>query len=255
MEQAGNLGGRNGTVAFLIADVYGPPKRTRTVSFTPDKHPPALSWSPMNLAAIKNVGRPRDETRDAVILDATLEVLGEVGYDRLTIDAVAAKAKASKATVYRRWTGKATLVVDAMRTLHPKPADGSDVPCYWPDTGSLRGDLLAGVRAFAERLTSEEGKLIAAVVTAQMHDVELATAMRAATLEDKRRACQNAVDRAIARAELTSTQGTSTFVEVLPAVMFNRLLLTDEPFDEDFITHVVDDIALPLLGYPTATTT
>lgn len=205
----------------------------------------------MNLAAIKNVGRPRDETRDAVILDATLEVLSEVGYDRLTIDAVAAKAKASKATIYRRWSGKAALVVDAMQTLRPKAVDGSEGPCYWRDTGSLRGDLLAGVRAMADRLTSEEGKLLAAVVTAQMHDPELASAMRAATLEDKRRSCRLLADRAIARGELTTTQGTDTFVEVLPAIMFNRLLLTDEPFDDAFVTHVVDDIALPLLGYPT----
>ena len=63
----------------------------------------------MNLTAIKAVGRPRDETRDAAILAATLDVLGDVGYDRLTIDAVAPRAKASKATVYRRWSGKAAL--------------------------------------------------------------------------------------------------------------------------------------------------
>lgn len=206
----------------------------------------------MNLAAIKNVGRPRDETRDAVILDATLEVLGEVGYDRLTIDAVAAKAKASKATVYRRWSGKAALVVDALQTLAPKAPDGSETPCYWPDTGSLRGDLLAGVRAFADRLSSAEGKLIASVVTAQMHDPELAAAMRAATLEDKRRSCRLAAERAFSRGELTSTNGTDTFVEVLPAIMYNRLLVTGEPFDDAFVTHVVDDIALPLLGHPKA---
>ena len=68
----------------------------------------------MNLAAIKTVGRPRDETREAAILEATLAVLSDVGYDRLTIDAVATKAKASKATVYRRWPNKAALVVDAL---------------------------------------------------------------------------------------------------------------------------------------------
>ena len=68
----------------------------------------------MNLAAIKTVGRPRDETRDAAIFEATLSVLGEVGYDRLTIDAVAARAKASKATVYRRWPTRDALVIDAL---------------------------------------------------------------------------------------------------------------------------------------------
>src|SRR5581483_10849004 len=98
------------------------------------------------------VGRPRDETRDAAILDATLRILGDVGYDRLTIDAVATEARASKATVYRRWPGKAALVVDAIQSLNPYAAGTGGEP---PDTGSLRGDLLAGVSNFAERLNTE----------------------------------------------------------------------------------------------------
>jgi AcrR family transcriptional regulator len=202
----------------------------------------------MMSVAIKNVGRPRDGSRDAVILDATLEVLGEVGYDRLTIDAVAVLAKASKATVYRRWDNKAALVVEAIQTLNPPVPEGGD-DCTWPDTGSLRGDLLAGCMAMVDKFNSDEGKLIAAVMTAQAHDPELAAAMRAATYDDKCRSCRVLADRAIARGEITSTAGAETFAEVLPAVMFNRLLVVGEPFDEAFITHVVDDIALPLLGF------
>jgi hypothetical protein len=73
--------------------------------------------------------------------------------------------------------------------------------------------------------------------------------MRAATYDDKCRSCRMLADRAIARGELTDTRGADTFVEVLPAIMFNRLLVTGEPFDDAFLTHVVDDIALPLLGH------
>jgi AcrR family transcriptional regulator len=205
----------------------------------------------MNLAAVKRVGRPRDESRDVVILTATLDVLSDVGYDRLTIDAVATKAKASKATVYRRWPGKAALVVEAIQTINPLTPESVDgqPDCMWPDTGSLRGDLLSGAQNFVDRLNSDEGKLILAVMTAQAHDPELASAMRAATYDDKSRSCRILADRAIARGELTSAAGADTFVEVLPAIMFNRLLITGEPFDDAFITHVVDDIALPLLGY------
>lgn len=209
----------------------------------------------MNLAAIKAVGRPRDETRDAAILAATLDVLGEVGYDRLTIEAVATRAKASKATVYRRWSGKVTLVVDAMQTISPSrtPTGAVEPTCIWPDTGSLRGDLIAGCRNFVDRLNSEEGQLVVAVTTAKARHPDLAKAMREATYDDKLRACRRLADRAIARGELTTTCGADTFVEVLPAVMFNRLLLTGEPLDEDFIVHVVDNIAMPLLGHQTAT--
>jgi AcrR family transcriptional regulator len=199
----------------------------------------------MNLAAIKSVGRPRDETRDTAILAATLDVLAEVGYDRLTIDAVAVKAKASKATVYRRWPNKAALVVEAMATLKPS-TEGAGPPCLFPDTGSLRGDLMAGLQKIAKRLSTDEGKLMAAVMTAQTRDPELAAAMRGGT-EDKRRSCQTVVDRAIARGELTSTRGVDAFVEVVPAMMYTRMLVSGQPFDKAFITQVVDDIALPLL--------
>ena len=200
----------------------------------------------MNLAAIKTVGRPRDESRDAAILAATLDVLGEVGYDRLTIDAVATRAKASKATVYRRWPNKAALIVDAMATLKPAHEPGMAPPCLFPDTGSLRGDLLAGLRKISTKLSTDEGKLMAAVMTAQARDPELAAALRGTT-QSKRESCETVVERAIERGELTSTIGVNAFCEVVPAMMYNRLLVSGEPFDDAFINQVVDDIALPLL--------
>src|SRR3954465_11667192 len=84
--------------------------------------------------------RPRaGGNREAEILEAALDVLGEVGYDRLTMDAVALRAKASKATLYRRWNGKVSLVIDALHHghRHEDPEGGAI------DTGSLRGDLIA----------------------------------------------------------------------------------------------------------------
>src|SRR3954447_1593913 len=86
-------------------------------------------------AAAAAVARPRIEgVREQEILDAALEVLADVGYDRLTIDAVAHRAKASKATLYRRWNSKATLVVEALARVKGPPVT--------PDTGDLRTDLL-----------------------------------------------------------------------------------------------------------------
>ncbi len=201
----------------------------------------------MNVAA-KLIGRPRDETREAAILEATISVLSEAGYDRLTIDAVAAKAKASKATVYRRWPNKAALVVDAIHMLKAVPVAGDEVPCIFPDTGSLRGDLLAGLQKIAQKLSTDEGKLMAAVMTAASRDPELASAMRG-THEEKKRSCQTVVRRAVDRGELTDDSGAETLHEVVPALMYNRLLIVGEPFDDAFLTRVVDDIALPLLQH------
>ncbi len=64
-------------------------------------------------------GRPMDLTRNQVILEATLNMLADVGYDGLTIEAVAAKAKVGKATIYRRWSSKEALVIDASASISP----------------------------------------------------------------------------------------------------------------------------------------
>ena len=88
--------------------------------------------------AVRTATRPRIEgEREVAIFDATLRLLATSGYDRLTMDAVAADAKASKATLYRRWQTKADLVVDSLVWLK------SCMPHDIPDTGSLRGDVLA----------------------------------------------------------------------------------------------------------------
>jgi len=63
---------------------------------------------------LRHRGHPLDSSRDVAIREAALDLLSEIGYDRLTMDAVAARAHASKATIYRRWQGKAALVVDAL---------------------------------------------------------------------------------------------------------------------------------------------
>ena len=105
--------------------------------------------------------RPRVEgDREAEILEATLEVLAEVGYDRLTMDAVAARAKASKATLYRRWNDKASLVVDALLVVKHTAET--------PDTGTLRGDLIASFCGLGG-LTDEQGVATFASVLTAIH--------------------------------------------------------------------------------------
>src|SRR6186713_2049587 len=90
-------------------------------------------------------GRKRDHSRDPEILDAALAVLAETGYDGMTIDMVAARAKAGKATIYRRWPSKAELVIDAVACMKGNHFD----PANLPDTGTLRGDLIALIKPHA----------------------------------------------------------------------------------------------------------
>jgi AcrR family transcriptional regulator len=177
---------------------------------------------------------------DAAIRDAALELLVEVGYDRMTIDALAARARASKATIYRRWSGKRELVVDAIncRAEHlPEP----------PDTGSLRGDIAATLHAMAEGIGGQDADLMAGVLRAMRSSPELADSVREQVIEDKRQIGRTLVARAVARGELPPGADPGIFNDTAPALMFFRVLVTGQPVDDDFLDHVTDDVLVPLL--------
>ena len=98
----------------------------------------ATSATSADTTATAHASRPRVAgDREQELLAAAIDVLREVGYDRLTFDAVAAAARASKATLYRKWPHKQELVIDALALFMGCPAEED------PDTGSLRGDLIA----------------------------------------------------------------------------------------------------------------
>lgn len=99
-------------------------------------------------------GRKRDAARDAELLEATLDVLAERGFDATTLDLVAARARASKATLYRRWPSKTDLVLEALALLDTEALDLEALP----DTGTLRGDLLAMLR---DQTTEQDARRIA----------------------------------------------------------------------------------------------
>ena len=89
--------------------------------------------------------RRRGDVLNSAIFEATLDELAEVGYAKLTMERVAARAGASKASVYRRWPSRMELALDAVHHLAPDPTD-------LPDTGSLRGDAIAFMRTAADLL-------------------------------------------------------------------------------------------------------
>ncbi len=191
-------------------------------------------------------GRPRDDVREQVILDTAVALLAEVGYDRMSMDALATRAQASKATIYRRWPGKAELVVEAVRRR-------SSHEFATADTGSLRGDLLATLRRTACTVGADDAALVAGVVLAMRTDPELAALMRGQVVEDKRSATHALVERAVARGEVPADVDRDLVHELAPAMVFFRLLVSGEPLDEPFFLHLVDDVLLPLLTDPATT--
>ncbi len=185
---------------------------------------------------------PRAEAREQAILDAALELLMEVGYDRLSMDALAERAHAGKATIYRHWSGKAQVVAEA---VHRMKGGGAAEP--FPSTGSLRGDLLAALDKIACSASDVDAAIIAGVMSAMRTDPELAELVRTQVLDSKKGEFNGIIERAIRRGELPQGGSAELVEEVISALLINRLVIRGLPVDEEFSTHVVDDIVLPLL--------
>ncbi|HUA96532.1 MAG TPA: TetR/AcrR family transcriptional regulator [Acidimicrobiales bacterium] len=192
-------------------------------------------------AAVRRPGRPRSEDREQAILEAALDLVVEVGYDGLSMDALAERARASKATIYRHWSGKAEVVAAAVRWRASSMAEEP------PDTGSLRGDLLALLTFSCETMSSSDGALMASVLWAMRSDPELAGLMRAQMVEGKRDVIETLVSRAKERGECPPDTDATVAGEVMPAMVLSRMLVTGEPLDDEFCIHLVDDVLLPLL--------
>jgi AcrR family transcriptional regulator len=187
-------------------------------------------------------GRQLDASRDAALRDAALELLAEIGYDRLSIDAVAARAKASKMTIYRRWSGKAELVVDALSSLR-KPGD-------IPDTGSLRGDL----EALASRTDNPDvrfdAKLVLGVVSALASNPELRRVIREQFIGPGGVRLRQIFERAVARGEIPQDRNLDLLVSIFPALAIQHLLIFGELPDASFAAQVMDELILPLAAAP-----
>jgi AcrR family transcriptional regulator len=200
----------------------------------------------MSRAIVGSSAALRSSDRGAAICQAALELLAGVGYDRMSMDAVAHRAHASKATIYRHWPGKYELVLDAIRSRGV-----SDSPP--PDTGSLRGDLLAALHTIADGIAGEDIELMAGAVRAMRAAPELAHCVRDSMIEDKRSVARAIVDRAIARGELSPGADPDLLHHVAPAMILFQLLICAQPADEPYLEHVVDDVLMPLLTQPRST--
>jgi AcrR family transcriptional regulator len=149
------------------------------------------------------LGRKRDHSRDPEILDAALEVLGECGYDGMTIDMVATRAKAGKATLYRRWPSKAELVIEAVACMKQAQSRVEDLP----DTGSLRGDLVALIRPHSMEESERKMQVMGGVVSMLSRDPQLAEAVNEAITEPRARLNRLLIERAIERGEVRADVG------------------------------------------------
>ncbi len=195
-------------------------------------------------APAPKLGRKRDHTRDPEILDAALEVLAETGYERMTVDMVATRAKAGKATVYRRWASKAELVIEAVACMKKGDIDFDALP----DTGTLRGDLVAMMKPHSIVDAEKKLQIMAGLVSMLANHPDLADAVNAAIVEPRASVNRLFLRRAVERGEIPADADIEKLALLGPAMASYRVLIQRRPVDRAFLLSIIDDILLPAVG-------
>ena len=188
-------------------------------------------------------GRPRDHSRDEAILDATLEVLAGGGYEALTVDAVAERAKAGKATLYRRWSSKERLILAAIAHMKRTQVDLEALP----DTGTLRGDLLALFKPLPPAERTRRLRVMGGVASLLMSHGEMAAAAEEAMVSPWASAHLSLMRRAAERGEIPADADVETLSQIIPSMAAYRSLVQRRAFDLEFLVHMVDVVVLPAL--------
>lgn len=182
---------------------------------------------------------PRWTEREVELLTVTLDLLQQNGFDRLTIDDVAARARASKATVYRRWPTKADLVVAAVSHSLSRTVVA-------PDTGSLRGDLMQLAEFLIGQATALADTLTAILIEVRRNP-HLSAVVEQLLLQKKRPINQAILRQAADRGEIHPSKIDTDLWDILPGYLLFRFLVPGRPVTPDTARALVDEILLPAL--------
>jgi AcrR family transcriptional regulator len=181
--------------------------------------------------------------REAELLAVTLRLLQQHGYDGLTVDAVAAGAHASKATVYRRWPTKAELVSAAF-------IEGIRQVAVPPDTGTLRGDLL-----HLGEVISQQGRQHASTIRAVLVEVSrhpaLSEALQHQFLDQRKALILHILQQAVERGEIDEAAFSEELWDLLPGYLIFRSIIPSRPATQHTVQALVDEVLIPSLTRPT----
>lgn len=183
-------------------------------------------------AAPRGRGRPRDEIARNRILEAALSVLEEMGFANATCDAIAERAGASKATIYRWWPNKAAVLIEALRE-----AVAQEQP--FPDTGNLREDLRQQLRNFVKLLNGRRGRAFKAFVAAAQSDVEVSDAFRSVWVRPRRANAKAVLERHRGKC-LPEDVDLELVMDCLYGPLYFRLLIGHGALNEKYTDALTD---------------
>ena len=177
-------------------------------------------------------GRPRSEDARKAILRSTLKLLQETGFPDLSIEAIAAHADVGKATVYRWWPNKASLVAEAF-------SHSADEELRFPNTGSVRDDVSIQMKHLVRVLRGRRGRIVAALIGGGQSDPELIEAFRDRFMLPRRQEAYQTLRRGIARRELPEDLDLDLTLDTLYGSLYMRFLIRQTGLTDDYVDEVV----------------
>ncbi len=187
----------------------------------------------LHAAPHKSPGRPRSDSVRRSILSATLQLLDEVGYAKLTVEGVAALAQAGKATIYRWWSNKARLVGEALM-------EETDPQLPFPDTGTVREDFRRQLQLVAQLFNSPKGKRIAMIMGVAQEEPEMLESFRTNFLAARRSEAVQILQRGVRRGELRGEIFSEVAIDALYAPLYFRLLVEHGSLTSDYVDALCD---------------
>ena len=200
----------------------------------------------MSLTTSPTLRRKRGVALEDAILEAAFAELTEVGLSAFTVEGVAARARTGKASIYRRWPCKNELVLDALCEGLPTP-EQCGLQSEIDDDVTTEAALRSVATAIAQVMSSPAGDAIRAVKCEAAADPQLARAVDERFQAPRRLALMGLLRRGVERGEVRPDAVSPLVADVLPAVLFHRLVLQREPLTERDVAAVVDEVLLPLI--------
>ncbi|MGA3242011.1 MAG: TetR/AcrR family transcriptional regulator [Bryobacteraceae bacterium] len=194
---------------------------------------------PLKAAPLRTRGRPRDQVARQRILQAALDLMEETTFAQVTAEAIAERAGAGKATVYRWWPNKAAVVIEAFRE-----AVTPELP--FPDTASLRDDLQTQARNFAGVLASSKGKMLRSFIVAARSDPDVAAAFRSIWSVPRRKEARKMLRRKQAHGQLRKDVDLDLLLDALYGPLYYRFLVKNEPPSRKYAEALADLVLIGL---------
>ncbi|KAB8195805.1 TetR family transcriptional regulator [Nonomuraea phyllanthi] len=187
----------------------------------------------------RKLPRRRGEALNAAIHQATLDELAEVGYAGLTMERVAERARASKASLYRRWPTRIELVMEAVYSSLPSPGSA-------PSTGDLRDDLVAVLRLTAKALSGPAGEALRGLLGEALRGESPLGTLRKNSQGTARKLMEEVVGRAVERGEVDPAIVTPRRLDAGHALLRHHFLFEGPPIPDELVVAIVDEVLVPL---------